>query len=381
MGYINQNELSEIVYGTSNPAKLEFMRRLFDSFGGNLGISIVGLTDISCDIPVPDETGNDPLRNARIKALSYYRVLKRLVFSCDTGLYIDDLDDDKQPGVHVRLVDGKRLSDDEMITYYSGLAAAAGGKVTARYINAICLVINEHEMHEQMSLGISPEPFYIVETPHSRRKEGFPLDSLSVSIADNRYFYDLEKYTEDIGYSVGFVRFFAKVKLSFELEIVKYEPKHRGSILRLFHDTVHSVNSKDYTQAQLNAWAPDDINESLVERWLERNDLFLVAVQREKIVGFGAANLFGYFDLLYVHKDYLRIGIATAIANHIEKYMYDIQITTVTASASLTSKPFFEQRGYTVIGKQKKEFNGCSFINFNMIKDLSDDYDRSVGKQ
>ena len=65
------------------------------------------------------ETGNTPLENARQKAIAYYQVFKMPVFSCDSGLYFDEVPDEIQPGVHVRNVNGRCLSDDEMIAYYT----------------------------------------------------------------------------------------------------------------------------------------------------------------------------------------------------------------------------------------------------------------------
>lgn len=43
------------------------------------------------------------------------------VFSCDSGLYFDNVPDEIQPGVHVRTINGKYLSDEEMLAYYTGL--------------------------------------------------------------------------------------------------------------------------------------------------------------------------------------------------------------------------------------------------------------------
>lgn len=39
----------------------------------------------------------------------------------DNSLFIEDIDEVYQPGTHVRRVHGKRLSDEEMIEYYTGL--------------------------------------------------------------------------------------------------------------------------------------------------------------------------------------------------------------------------------------------------------------------
>jgi len=195
----------KLLYGTSNPAKIDFMQKRVES----LGIKILSLSDVNAPKIEIDENGNDPLENARIKAMAYYQALKIPVFSADSGLYIDGLDDARQPGLYVRRVQGRRLTDDEMIAHYSSLAKELGGKMTARYKNAICLVLNDSTIYEYMAEDIASEPFLIVSTPHQKRSEGFPLDSLSVCVESGQYYNDLElkenKYPED-----GFTAFFKR---------------------------------------------------------------------------------------------------------------------------------------------------------------------------
>ena len=107
----------KILYGTGNPAKLESMRSRIE----NLDIELIGLNELKAEghmIPNIQETGNTPLENARQKALAYYEAFKMPVFSCDSGLYFDNVPDEVQPGVHVRNVKGKCLSDEEKMEYY-----------------------------------------------------------------------------------------------------------------------------------------------------------------------------------------------------------------------------------------------------------------------
>ena len=195
----------KLLYGTTNPSKIEFMQKRVES----LGIEILSLNDVDAPHIEIDESGNDPLENARIKALAYYETLKIPVFSCDSGLYIDDLEDERQPGLHIRRVGGKILTDDEMITYYGALADEFGGKITARYKNAICFVVDESTIYEHMADDIASEPFLIVSKPHEKRSEGFPIDSLSVEIESGQYYNDLDRlgkiYAED-----GFAEFFKR---------------------------------------------------------------------------------------------------------------------------------------------------------------------------
>ena len=195
----------KLLFGTSNPAKISFMQQRLDP----IGIEILSLNDVKAPKIEIDESGNDPLENARIKALAYYQALKMPVFSCDSGLYIDELDENRQPGLYIRRVQGRSLTDEEMIAYYTSLAEEFGGKVTARYKNAICFVLDESNVYEHMADDIASEPFFIVSNPHENISEGFPLDSLSVEIESGEYYNDLEtkgKYIED-----GFAPFFKGV--------------------------------------------------------------------------------------------------------------------------------------------------------------------------
>lgn len=182
----------KILYGTGNPAKLNGMRKWLQG----LEIEIIGLNDIDMDVPVIEEDGNTPLENARKKALGYYNAFHMPVFSCDSGLYIDNIPEDKQPGVHVRTVGGKYLTDEEMIEYYAGLAEEYGD-LKARYKNAICLVTGDGKVYDAMDENMASEPFIITCKPHKIRKKGFPLDSLSIDIKTGKYYYDLEAGESD----------------------------------------------------------------------------------------------------------------------------------------------------------------------------------------
>ncbi|MBQ6806413.1 MAG: NUDIX domain-containing protein [Lachnospiraceae bacterium] len=195
------------LYGTGNPAKLEAMQRRLNP----LGIDIIGLKDVQIELPDIIEDGITPLENARKKALAYYEVLHIPVFSCDSGLYIDNIPEEEQPGVHVRTIGGKYLSDDEMIEYYTGLAKKYGD-LTAKYRNAICFVMDEETVYEAMEESMASETFIITSKQHSACKKGFPLDSISIDRKTGKYYYDLdESELDQVAVEDGFLEFFKKI--------------------------------------------------------------------------------------------------------------------------------------------------------------------------
>lgn len=144
----------------------------------------------------------------------------------------------------------------------------------------------------------------------------------------------------------------------------QYTSADCGGMAKLFYDTVHWVNAKDYTKEQLDAWADGHVD---LDAW---NRSFLahhtvVAVEGDTIVGFGDMDSTGYLDRLYVHRDYQRKGIATCICDELEK---NVDAGCICVHASITAKGFFERRGYVTVKEQQVERNGVLLTNFKMEK-------------
>lgn len=212
-----KNAGKRLLFGTGNTAKLSVMQRRLAA----LNIEIIGLKDLNTAIPEVIEDGRTPLENAEKKARSYYEAFHMPLFSCDSGLYIDGIPEELQPGVHVRTIGGKYLSDEEMLAYYSDLVRRYGTRsetksgqktLRARYRNAICLILDENHIYSSMDESIASEAFLIAQEPCAAiRKKGFPLDSLSIDIQTGSYYYDLpEEELERVAVEDGVLEFFRK---------------------------------------------------------------------------------------------------------------------------------------------------------------------------
>ena len=197
----------KILYGTTNLGKLLAMKKSLEG----LDIELFSLRDMEGELPYIVENGKTPLENAEIKARAYFKAFHMPVFSCDSGLYFDELAEEEQPGIHVRRVGGKELTDEEMTKYYASLAAKHGGRITGRYRNAIYFILDENHHYSSMDMSIATEPFILVSKPHEKRVPGFPLDALSVDIETGKYYYDLD--VKDVSTSVddGVRKFFGEI--------------------------------------------------------------------------------------------------------------------------------------------------------------------------
>ena len=146
--------MKKVLFATGNESKAErFKKGLLEN-----DIEIITLNDIEKNIDI-EENGKDAIENALIKARAYSNVYDLPVFAMDDNLYIDDIPEDKQPGMYVRRVNGKRLNDNEMIEYYSNLAHEYGknGKLTCRWVYGIAVIKDGKES----TYTWSKEDFYI----------------------------------------------------------------------------------------------------------------------------------------------------------------------------------------------------------------------------
>lgn len=151
------------------------------------------------------------------------------------------------------------------------------------------------------------------------------------------------------------------------MEIRGYSSAYIHAIVNLFRDTVHRINIKDYSQEQVDVWAPADVD---MVAWDEsfKAHTSVVAIDRGVVVGFGDIDSSGYIDRLYVHADYQRQGIATAICDRLES---SVDTCRITVHASITARRFFEKRGYRTVRSQNVVRHGVLLENYVMELQLS----------
>lgn len=148
------------------------------------------------------------------------------------------------------------------------------------------------------------------------------------------------------------------------MKIRMYHPSDCEELTALFYQTVHTINARDYTKEQLDAWAPPEADLTKWNQSLQAH-FSVVAVGNGSIIGFGDMAPSGYLDRLYVHAEKQGEGIATAICDLLEQAVPGCLET----HASITARPFFERRGYRVIQEQSVERRGVLLTNFLMRKE------------
>ncbi|MEE0770704.1 MAG: GNAT family N-acetyltransferase [Acutalibacteraceae bacterium] len=153
------------------------------------------------------------------------------------------------------------------------------------------------------------------------------------------------------------------------MNIRSYHSDDCQAILSLFYETVHKINQRDYTRKQIEAWTNNNNIDPTAWNLSLTHHKTLVVEMNGIIVGFGDLNG-NFLDRLYVHAEYQRRGIATAIMDRLERYAAEQNYTTIVTHASITAYPFFRDRNYQLLKEQQVERHGVFLKNIMMQKEL-----------
>ncbi len=126
----------KVLFATTNPAKIKkYAEKLKQK-----NIEVLTIKDLGINLK-PEETGNNAIENAYIKA----------------------------------------------IAYYCNLVKEYGGKLKAKWVYGMVI----YDGKEKKEYSWSKSHFYFIDKPCKKRNPGYPLDSMSIMPECNKYFVDL----------------------------------------------------------------------------------------------------------------------------------------------------------------------------------------------
>ena len=177
--------MKKVLFATGNQSKINrFKEKLLEN-----GIELLSLEDLNIYLDI-EENGETAIENALIKAKGYYKKTHMPVIGMDDTLYLEDVPEDKQPGLYVRRVNGKELNDEEMIEHYTDLVKKYGnnGKLDCKWVYGMAAI---NENGEENTYSWSKGDFYMVEEPSKITNKGYPLNSISKYNNLDKYFSEI----------------------------------------------------------------------------------------------------------------------------------------------------------------------------------------------
>ncbi|MCG8392343.1 MAG: GNAT family N-acetyltransferase [Pseudomonadales bacterium] len=150
-------------------------------------------------------------------------------------------------------------------------------------------------------------------------------------------------------------------------QIRPLEASDLPKLLGIFREAIQVSAASHYDQQQRDAWSHAQSYDSLISMLSEGDTV--VAEWDDALVGF-AHRIRDYINMVYVHPDAARVGIATLLYQHLEDGARIEGLTELTTHASLTAHDFFQFMGFNSEGEEQAERGGVSLTRHSMRKSL-----------
>ena len=143
------------------------------------------------------------------------------------------------------------------------------------------------------------------------------------------------------------------------IEVRKFVESDAKELASIYYNTIHKINSKDYSHEQVNAWAPKSSldHEDWMKKWKKLPPF--VAVSEGQPVGFTEFDAQKeYIDCFYAHPDFQGKGVGRALIQANFDQAKSERVKRIWAEVSITARPFFEAKGFKVIKEQMVTIRG-----------------------
>ena len=151
------------------------------------------------------------------------------------------------------------------------------------------------------------------------------------------------------------------------VRIRNYQPNDNKALWEIYFHTVRNINVRDYSQEQVEAWAPSDFDSELWQKCLHRIQPF-VAELDGRIVGYTDLQPNGLIDHFFCHHEYQGKGVGRALMEHVFQIGSVRGVSRYFSEVSITARPFYEHLGFTVVNEQEVEMRGVKLTNYVMEK-------------
>ena len=138
----------------------------------------------------------------------------------------------------------------------------------------------------------------------------------------------------------------------------------------LFRDTIATVCAVDYNAEQIQAWAGTVGRTDSLAKRVGTQHFYVAESETGEIVGFASFEEPDYLDLMYVHKDFQRLGVGNVLLSRIHEKATGIGATKIVSDVSITARPFFEKNGFRIQKNQTVWIGSIELTNYKMEKTI-----------
>ncbi len=140
------------------------------------------------------------------------------------------------------------------------------------------------------------------------------------------------------------------------------------AIRDLFFRSVQEAAIRDYTRSQCAAWTASAEKPGWTERFLAT--WTIGAFCEEQLAGFANLESPSQLDCFYIHPDFQRQGVGTALLNAVVAQARSQGAVFLESDISLTAEPFFRKQGWKAVRRNQVGRGNQVLINTTMRKTL-----------
>jgi putative acetyltransferase len=151
------------------------------------------------------------------------------------------------------------------------------------------------------------------------------------------------------------------------IQIRDYQASDCEALAGIFTRAVRQIARRDYSPAQIAAWAPQTHDmDAFGARRIARPTF--VAEYKKQVAGFTDLDGEGHIDMFYVDPDFQRRGVGSAMLRFVTERAQAERCKRLFGEVSITARPVFERHGFKVLAYQTVETNGQALGNYRMEK-------------
>ncbi|MEZ9632175.1 GNAT family N-acetyltransferase [Vibrio cyclitrophicus] len=151
------------------------------------------------------------------------------------------------------------------------------------------------------------------------------------------------------------------------VRIRNYQTSDAKALWEIYFHTVRNINVRDYSQQQVEAWAPNGFDSEL---WQKRmNELLpFVAELDGCVVGYTDLQPNGLIDHFFCHHECQGKAVGRALMEHVLAVGRVRGVSRYFSEVSITARPFYEHLDFKVVNEQEVEMRGVKLTNYVMEK-------------
>ncbi|MCS3456664.1 putative acetyltransferase [Aeromonas sp. BIGb0405] len=153
------------------------------------------------------------------------------------------------------------------------------------------------------------------------------------------------------------------------MNIRRFNIGDEAALFKVFLSAVHEVASAEYTAEQIQAWAPEDISQTLWADHIRTLRPFVADIDGD-IAGYADVQPNGYIDHFFVAGSHARQGVGTRLMMRLHEEARLLGIDELTADVSKSAEPFFALHGFHVEERRYPVRRGVMIPNALMRKVL-----------